>query len=137
MSEAQMWARLRPIWQGWGLDPVRIECPGDKGVPDVNTVVGWVELKFLLKWPHYCKSIVRLDHYTPEQRAWGMRRWLKRPGSCWLLLHIREGDQWLLFNALIAAQVVGRVNREALTRGATVSVGSPSAPELRAALDPA
>ena len=97
-SESQMWRTLRPAMLS--LDPVRIECKVDEGVPDVNYLTGWLELKYAdcpATDPQY---IPRLPHFTPEQRRWLSRRW-KAGGLVWLML--RTEGEWLLFDGYSAA----------------------------------
>jgi hypothetical protein len=76
------------------LDAVAIENPVYPGTPDVNYVDGWIELKWLRRWPVKVESVVQLDHYSPQQRLWIRRRSLAR-GRCFLLLQCKK--EWLLF----------------------------------------
>lgn len=77
------------------------------GTPDVNFIEGWVELKSLDSLPKRLDSTkVKIEHYTPQQRAWIFKRY-KRGGKVFLLLKV-EGH-WLLFDGLYAAKKVGRV----------------------------
>lgn len=132
-SERAMWNRLRPVLQQAGLDPHRMEVPASQGVPDVNTKCGWIELKFARDWPVGEDTPLRLDHFTPQQRVWLLKRW-QAGGMAWLLLHVREGDEWLLFTGRDAAEYVGKLSRSYLTRVARVAVKSPSHPQLLEAL---
>ena len=56
-------------------------------------------------------TTVRLDHFTPQQRLCLMKRW-HAGGNSFLLLQV--GDDWLLFDGDVAAEKVGRVNKEEL-----------------------
>lgn len=78
------------------FDARAIENLCQKGTPDVECILGWIELKWVEKWPARSKTPLRIDHYTKEQRIWARTR-VRRGGSCWLLLQVEEGDQWLLF----------------------------------------
>ncbi len=112
-AESAMWAKVRPFLLAAKLDPVRVENPIHPGTPDVNLCDGrWIELKCLPCWPSLPTSIVRIRHYTPQQRVWLYRRWKYAPGSTLLLLEIRAAKQWLLFNGDVAARVVARVTSE-------------------------
>jgi len=107
-----MWRRLRPYLAG--LDPVRVENPIHPGTPDLNLATGaWIELKAMSAWPRRAAAVLRIPHYTPQQRVWLYRRW-HFGGSSWLLLHVREGDAWLLFAGDVAARLVGRASRREL-----------------------
>ena len=99
-----------------GLDPIAVENPAYPGTPDVNYVNGWIELKWLRQWPKRDSTVVAIDHFTQQQRVWLQRRW-KKAGPCFLLLQVRR--EWLLFTGDVAADIVGRVDREALTLKAT------------------
>ncbi len=84
------------------------------GTPDVNCTEGWIELKKILSWP-VKKGIVQLPHFTPQQRVWLQRRWV-RGGGAWLLLQV--GRSWLLFDGLTAGKLVGHLNQEQLIKRA-------------------
>ena len=93
------------------LHAVAVENPCWLGTPDVNYVEGWIELKWLRSWPKYHTSVVRLDHYTQQQRifAWQRRH---AGGQCWFLLQCRR--EWLLLDGAVAAMVVNRSTRREL-----------------------
>lgn len=104
-----MWKKIRPILLAAKLDPVRVENPIHPGTPDVNFVDGrWMELKCVASWPKRARTIMRIRHFTPEQRVWLYRRWRCAPGSTILLLEVRADRQWLLFDGDVAAKIVGR-----------------------------
>lgn len=114
MAEKDMRGRvvkwLRP------LDAVSVENRVGYGHPDVNYIGGDVELKWLPRWPRNCDSSpVKIDHFTPQQRVWLKRRW-RRGGSVYLLLQVRM--EWLLFDGMTAAHIVGRVSRVELVERA-------------------
>lgn len=106
MSESDYWNRVKPMLFGW--DPVRIENSAGLGTPDVNHIHGWLELKWIPDWPRRPETVVRLDHYTPEQRAWHMRR-THAGGRVHVLLGV--GGASLLLWGDVAAQHLGRVPR--------------------------
>lgn len=95
------------------FDALAVENSVHVGTPDVNYIEGWLELKWLRSWPVKADTIVRLEHYTPQQRVWLMRRWVNG-GKAHLLLQCRS--VWLLFNGDVAAEHVGRVSRSELER---------------------
>ncbi len=110
--EKEMWKALRPVMLAWELDPWRIETPSKDGVPDVNYTHGWIELKCIEGWPKKKDSPVRIDHFTVEQRVWGLKRWLAG-GVTWLLLHVKSEGLWLLYDGQTAYEVVGKLNKDA------------------------
>ncbi len=130
MSEKHMRSRvlqwLRP------LNAIPVENPAQPGTPDVNYVEGWIELKKLGKWPKAGEAVVRVEHFTPQQRNWHLLR-KRRGGRTHVLLQV--GDEWLLFDGADAAASLGRVSRAELERLALKHwKNGPRAEELRAIL---
>jgi hypothetical protein len=82
------------------LHAVSVENPALPGTPDVNYVEGWIELKWLRKWPVGEDTIVRIDHFTPQQRVFHIRR-RQAGGRCWFMLQCRR--EWLLLDGADAA----------------------------------
>lgn len=99
------------------LHAVPVENPIIPGTPDVNYIGGWIELKWLRRWPKLISSTVKIDHFTPQQRHWLRKRW-EMGGSAWLLLQVRL--EWLLFSGVDAANYVGLVPRPDLYEFARV-----------------
>lgn len=107
--ESALWKRIRPIFQTAKFDPVRVENPIHPGTPDVNFATGaWVELKSVDRWPAGEGTLLRIGHYTAQQRVFLYRRWKYAPGTTFLLLEVRAARQCLLFDGDVAAKVVGR-----------------------------
>lgn len=84
----------------------RIENACGNGVPDLylkNKITGrsaWVENKLLKEFPKRADTVVKIDHYTAEQRLW-----LREHGNgAWLFVQV--GDEYFLFDH-VAAQLVG------------------------------
>jgi len=93
-----------------GLDAVAVETKLEDGIPDVNYIGGWIELKWLRNWPKRPETPVKLGHdLMPHQRAW-LRRRHRRGGRAWVLLQV--GREWLLFDAPVAVEIIGKVNRQ-------------------------
>jgi len=109
MSEGGMWKSIRPVLKP--LDPVRIESPIVPGIPDVNYNLGWIELKYMPRWP-VKGGPLRIDHYTKEQRDWAIQR-KRAGGKVFLLLKVGR-NEWLLFDGVVAALSIGKLNREQL-----------------------
>lgn len=104
LPEQETWRQLRPLMLH--LDPHRIESHMHGGVPDVNYVAGWVELKQIADWPKRASTPVSHKRFEEEQRGWLTRR-CAAGGRAFLMLHVRAPMQWLLFNGAVAAQVIG------------------------------
>lgn len=114
MSESNM--RRKVVKALKSLDAIAVENPVYPGTPDVNHIHGWIELKWLRSWPKRKDTIVKIEHYTLEQKLW-IRRRHKNGGQVTLLLQC--GNTWLLFDAIMAQQV-GSLTREELESLATV-----------------
>lgn len=128
MSEAGMWEAIRPRLKK--LDPVRIENVVGSGTPDVNYNDGWIELKYLDAWPARENTPVRIDHFTPQQKAWLVRR-SNAGGKAWLLLKVGKTD-WLLFDGMTAARFVGQITKQELyERAHAYSAHLPTFKELK------
>lgn len=93
------------------LDAHAVENPALPGTPDVNYVEGWLELKWERNWPARSPTVVKCEHYSPQQRIYHRKRW-GAGGQVYLLWKI--GVLWLLFEGHVAARVVGKVPREEL-----------------------
>lgn len=116
MSEADSWELIRPIMIAARMDPIRVENDLGTGTPDVNYVFGWVELKYLRNWPKRSTTKVRLDHYTPQQRAWAIKRSAFQ-GKVYFLLRVCESE-WILYEGSRAAMLVGTLTRDELVKKA-------------------
>lgn len=110
MSEQTM--RQRVIGALWGLDPISVENRVGPGTPDVNFIEGWMELKWLRRWP-VTDSVVSVRHFTKQQRVWALRRW-RRGGNVWIMLQV--GHEWLLFDGCTGANVLGLAKRDDLVK---------------------
>ncbi len=94
------------------LDAIAVENPIRPGTPDVNYAEGWVELKYLEKWPKNAdKKPVLISIFSQQQRRWLTRRSLAK-GNVFLLLQV--GREWLLFEGSVAAANLGLVTRKTL-----------------------
>lgn len=93
------------------LDAIPVENPAKPGTPDVEFIGGWIEVKFIRAWPVRSDTIVRVDHYTPQQRVFAKRR-AGKGGNIWLVLVV--GNEWLLFRGEDAAEYLGTLTAEGL-----------------------
>jgi hypothetical protein len=103
------------------LHAIAVENPCRPGTPDVNYIEGWIELKWLRSWPKGKDTIVRLDHYTQQQRIWAYQR-RKAGGQCWFLLQC--GRDWILMDGAVAAMYAGRCTKAELIAHATAYLSS-------------
>lgn len=108
MSESAM--RSRVVKALACFDAQAVETKMEDGVPDVNYIGGWIELKQAKHWPPR-KGILQLRHFTTHQRVWLYRRWCKG-GRAFLLLRVKR--EWLLFDGVTASEIVGRADRTTL-----------------------
>lgn len=114
MSERYMRSDIVKLLCKAGLDAFAVENPCLPGTPDVNYIGGWIELKQLPRWPR-TNGPIKIDHFTTQQRV-VLRRRCHRGGDAWLLLRVTP--EWLLFDGITAARVVGLCPREELYREA-------------------
>jgi hypothetical protein len=130
-AESLQWKKLRPHLVAAKLDPVRVENPIHPGTPDVNLCDGrWIELKCIPSWPARATSLVRIPHFTPQQRVWLYRRWKFAPCSTYLLLEVCADRQWLLFDGDIAAKIVGKTTARVHRLNAHAVLGAHELSEL-------
>lgn len=106
-------AALRP------LHAISIEAAAQWGIPDVNHLLGWMELKQIKNWPVRANTIVRVPLFTPQQRVWLRARSCcpvttrvinsftlqARAMDATLLLRARH--DWLLLPGVYAAEHLG------------------------------
>ena len=97
MSEAEarktLVKKLRP------LDAQPIEVKGRAGVPDVEHIYGWIEMKFKPKWPvrNPSTTVIKWPHKleVPQQR-WLERRAQMRGGAA--VLCGKVDRDWFFWN---------------------------------------
>lgn len=112
-----------------GYDATSVENPAYPGTPDVQYIGGWLELKYLEDWPKREETTVRIEHFSPQQRVWLLRRYLAclkrdhRYGSGWLVLYVASTKDWLVFDGETAARQVAKdgVNKEELFKIASLT----------------
>lgn len=111
-SEAALWGTFRHAMAPFGLWD-RIENGISRGMPDVNGIVFgdprgdvWIELKQLHGWPKRANTIVRIPHYTDEQR-----RWIATRGAAGSRVYMLVGiapREWYMYTWRDAVEIVGR-----------------------------
>lgn len=111
------------------LDPVPIEniLTGNTGVgtPDVETVAGWVELKWAKAWPKRATTPLRLPHFTDRQKDWAKRR-RAHGEECWLVLQVKQ--DWFIFDS-DGMQEVGNLTRDQLIEASRAFFDKKPTPE--------
>lgn len=97
MNEAGLWQYLRKGLSGTWM-PTRIESSAGNGVPDVYYSVpgkgGWIELKYIPKWPKRPTTKVKLP-LRPEQKLW-IKQHGELTGRVFVLVRIE--DDFFLVN---------------------------------------
>ena len=115
MNEATLRSYVRKGLHEKGVLTTHHEDMLNAGVPDLSysggAVHGWIELKWLEAWPKREDTIVRIPHYTKEQKHFLLTRG-RAGGRCWLLL--RAGKDHFLFDHERAQQVGGLIFNELL-----------------------
>ena len=117
MSEANLWQNMRVAMgkpKHW-LEATRHEDKLQSGICDVSFITklrnhGWMELKQIKKYPARATSIVRVEHYTTEQKQF-IRRKGKRGGMTFLFIQV-ERDYYLF--DWIGAQNLGHLTRKGM-----------------------
>lgn len=109
MSESTM--RQRVVRALKRLHAVPVENPAWPGTPDVSYIGGWLELKWLRDWPIRKESVVKIEHFTQQQRVWLMEHH-RRGGTCHVLLQCHQ--EWFLLDPIWAAENLGRVTQDAI-----------------------
>jgi hypothetical protein len=121
MSENQLWNTMRQQMGAnkYWREATRHEDALQKGIADVSYIStlgqhGWIELKQVNEWPKRESTILRIDHYSDDQRMW-----LKRKGKAgaftWLFVKVQR--DYMLFDWL-QAQHVGKLPKDHLKRAA-------------------
>jgi hypothetical protein len=105
--------RVMAVLREAGLDPVAVESTTGPGVPDVNHVRGWLELKRVAKYPKSDFDPIPVKHFTEKQRAWILRR-IAAGGRVDVLLQVE--DHWYLLCGSVAAKHLGSMSRNDLCR---------------------
>lgn len=120
MTEKNFWGRVRENLKPYG-ELERIESLVGSGVPDVNYCLrgreGWIELKWLPRWPKRVSSLVRFPKLKLTQVLWLERR-RRVEGRAFLLAQVEHDI--LLFDGCDARLVYDGLDRDGLCRIALV-----------------
>jgi len=109
MSEQDM--RGRVIRALSNVHAIAVENPVLPGTPDINYIGGWIETKWLRNWPVNEDTLVRIEHFTPQQRVWHIKRRLAG-GTSWVLLQCKR--DWILLDGAVAAIHLNQCDRATL-----------------------
>lgn len=101
------------------LDAVAVENSALPGTPDVNYVEGWLELKSVPCWPTNIKVPLRVEHWTPEQKVWHLRR-SRAGGETYVLLEVVNPGTCMLIRGDVAARILGVASYQELAAVAVV-----------------
>lgn len=131
MAEKDLWAILRDRMKLHGHFE-RIENMVGRGRPDVNYCItaceGNIELKQIQNWPTREESIVRVEHFTPQQRIW-IRQRVSAGGRVFVLLEVvRPVQSYFLLPGRWAWTELGKRATRAHIEHAAVAVGLGSFP---------
>ncbi len=126
MSETSLWNTMRKHHKA-DKEPAgtleRIENNVGAGTPDVLYCllghVGMIELKAIPSWPKRPDTIVKIDHFTKQQKVW-LSRWVRCGGKAYVLLKVAQPREYLLFDAATAIAQIGATNKEQLCRCAVI-----------------
>lgn len=110
-KEAGLWKRLKQNLK-WKA-ATRHEDKLSSGVADVSFATisgahGWMELKKIDSWPRRDTTLVRIAHFTEDQRHWLDEKG-KAGGNTWILVQV---DDYLLLYSWRHAFDLGNWTRE-------------------------
>jgi hypothetical protein len=85
------------------LHAVSVENSCGSGTPDINFTGGWLECKCINTWPKWYADVVKVPHFTPQQRLWltqrtnagGYAEVVLKVGRSWALLPGKEAAEHL------------------------------------------
>jgi len=114
MSESTMRGKIIKL-----LEPIgafAVENPALPGTPDVNHYHGWIELKYIRSWPRKGHTIIRIDHFTTQQKRFLKKRWIGNQDA-FLLVQVARFE-WCLFQGNNVKPIGKEWNREEFCRHA-------------------
>lgn len=109
MNESLFWNLIRRNVKGHFE---RVENVISPGTPDVNYCFtvdgrkyeGWIELKWIKEFPKRASTVVKIPHFTDDQRNWIIQR-IGNGGSVWVFLRVER--EFFLFDGFTASRHVG------------------------------
>lgn len=105
MNEASVRQKVLRDLEGKAIP---VENPVFPGTPDIWSIWGWIELKYVQTWPK--RSNLNIEHFTPQQK-----HFLHRFGG---FVFIRVEDDYLLFNGhdVLEDQLQGGMTKDQLIK---------------------
>jgi hypothetical protein len=104
LSESKLWKKLKLKTKGWHIE--RVEDYLTDGRPDVeycvDGVAGWVELKYMKKWPVRPTTPLRMAHLTVSQENWHFH-YHRHGGRSYFLIQV--DDDYLLHKGEISREI--------------------------------
>lgn len=105
--EKDLWHTMRSSLQLYGHFQ-RIESLTGLGIPDVNYCLapgheGWLENKYIPRWPSDPTAVVPIKHYTAAQRLWARTR-VMAGGRVHVMLMVGAPRVYLLLEGAWCAQ---------------------------------
>jgi len=96
---------------------VAVENGAYPGTPDVYyqlhecglDLAGWIELKQVDNWPRYSQTVIRVPHFTPQQRIW-LRQHADAGGRSHVVVRVGRGPSydWIVLHGSYAAAHLGK-----------------------------
>jgi len=121
--ESALWKLVKRKIEAPGRHLVRVENPIGAGTPDVNYCIhgveGWIELKEVNCFPKRASTVVKIGHYTPQQRLWIRRRGMSG-GMVFLFLRELASMTYMLFEWQYAWEHVGKATEFELRKNALI-----------------
>lgn len=111
LAEKDFWATVRKHLGPHG-HLVRIEDLLAEGVPDVNYCIngaeGWLELKWVEKWPVRETTPLRIPHYTKAQRLW---HYMRGSAGGRMFIMVKVDNEYFVFHWQWAYKNLGLTTR--------------------------
>lgn len=107
MLEKYMRREVVKILKPLGGFPVENPCL--PGTPDVNCHVGWIELKSIKKWPKNDNLVVKIEHFTTQQKLFLRNRWRENKDA---FILIKIDRDWFLFTGAWSKEIGSEFNRQ-------------------------
>lgn len=115
MAESDLNTRIMAALAAY--DPHRVENSVGPGTPDIEYIGGHIESKQMPRWPKRPNSILRVPHYTPQQRAWHVGRCVSG-GRCHVVIEV--ASDVFVFDGIMAAEHLGLDFTRAHMQGAAL-----------------
>lgn len=120
-DENIFWKYLDGKMKGW-WHVQRHEDKYSVGIADIsyaaNFVDGWIELKYLPKWPKTYDLLVPIKHFTAQQKNWLVARGERGSGNVYVMLKVDgQTKSYMLFHYSVARRL-GSMSRSDMEKEA-------------------